>query len=289
MRSLVQTVFGETCERVFSRGERCCCIALLRSSVMFCAARNFISFPQCETLARWRHLVQLLPHSVCFSTTKQFSNVFPFSLCLSHSRENCCIRSSYDAYGILFLIWMPLYTDCSSKCLTSPKGLPLVLCRVQGIAITANGRLVLSEPTQRGRRQRILQTHHTNKWPSRSSTANGRKRRESRRSLPLAVQRMWYFGPCSTPSLPYALIKAWSVSFFLQILDMNGRETTPLTPQSDWSASFAWSLKQGPHRHQHFVYPPTLTLWFVSPGSTSTHKLTQFWGWTEGRGVSESM
>lgn len=207
----MQTVFVEMCERVFLEEKAvalfCCrapsCFALRETSSNF---HNVTFSFECVcglTFAFWHHLVYF-PHNVCFLQLNSFlkRSCSPFAFPMREiTAAYSLVMTCTGCYFIRIIFFLPLYTDCSSECLTSPKGLPLVLCRLQGIAITA-WKARLLEPTQRGRRQKILQTHHTNKWPSRSSIAN-RKRRESRRSLPLAFQRTWYFAPCSTPYLPY--------------------------------------------------------------------------------------
>lgn len=218
--------------------------------------------------------------------------MFLFSLCLSHSRDNCCIRSCHHVYRILY-ICCPFTLIALQICLTSPKGLPLVLCRVQGIAITA-------------RRARLVRAHVERKTPEDPADtphkevaflqqhSQWKRGGRAAASLPLAFQRMWYFGPCSSPYLP----SQSHPSLICVLLSANTwyeRKRNP--PESDWSASLAWSLKRCPHRHQHFVYPPPVMLGLfrqeVRRHTQSTHKTrTALRGsvWVSAEeGVSESM
>ena len=149
-----------------------------------------------------------------------------------------------------FLYFAPSHLTCSSKCLTNLKGLPLVLCPT-----------VIEHTGYQRLRERFLSAEF---YFNRSSFFMWERRRRGRhcttqrsgllaaaqpiskrgRAHPLLlVLRMWKgkAGPCINFNRPHA-------SLFLCILDMKQRK------ESDWSASLlAWSPRQSPHRHQHFV------------------------------------
>lgn len=85
----------------------------------------------------WRNPVQFLPHGICFLQPNCFlkCSCSPFAFPTRERIAAYC--SCHHVYRIFFYICCPFTLIALQICLTSPKGLPLVLCRVQGIAITA--------------------------------------------------------------------------------------------------------------------------------------------------------
>lgn len=211
-------------------------------------------------------ILKILLHSLCHMYSFFYIYIFcPFTLLLFKMPHNTKGTSSLSCFQNrvsaaiwkAYLIWI-LFNRCSS---------------------------FRSEPSMRGRHPK--DPANTPYKEVAFSQQHSQLQREEQLNLFSLFLRMWYFPDVREWKLVHAVILifltnlTWACFFsFLCIVDAK-REKKP-NPESDWSASFsAWSPRQCPHRHQHFVYSLTVMLCLFCWGMlqyTSTQRLAQFVG-----------
>lgn len=212
---------------------------------------------------------------VCFLQLNCFLKCFCSPFAFTREMTYCCICSHCH---IRFLFNPPPpHTDCSSKCL-SPKGLPLVVCRVQGIAIAA-------------RKARLVRAHAERKTPEDPADAPHKRVAFSQQhsqwkqegepwSPPLALRRMCYFGSMqySLSSLPSSLKPDLCSSFCKYLIWQE--EKSPLNQTEVPPSHGRW---HDAHTHISTLFLLRLSRSLLSLQEvrrhTSSHSLRVNWGW----------